>query len=226
MPMRNMLAIWKLKGPTSHDIVDAVRRITGERCVGHAGTLDPMAEGILVIGIGRAATKQLANEVAKEKEYVATVRLGATSTTDDAEGEIEIRDSRFQIRDSDIERILPRFLGRIEQVPPTYSAVKVRGAPAHRRVRQGERVILAPRVVEVRSIEILRYEWPDLELRVICGPGTYIRALARDIGHALGTGGYLTALTRTRIGSYTKTHAVSLEQFREQWPQIAAGRSA
>ncbi|MDO8599692.1 MAG: tRNA pseudouridine(55) synthase TruB, partial [bacterium] len=215
------------KGPTSHDIVDAVRRITGERRVGHAGTLDPMAEGILVIGIGRDATKQLANEVAKEKEYVATVRLGATSTTDDAEGEIEISDSKIQISDSDIKRILPQFIGRIEQVPPVYSAVKVRGTPAHRRVRKGENVTLAPRIVEIRSIEVLRYEWPlarrslgeggELELRIVCGPGTYIRSLARDVGRALGVGGYLIALSRTRIGAYTRDTALTIEQFQAQW---------
>lgn len=222
----HILAIWKPKGPTSHDIVDAVRRITNERRVGHAGTLDPMAEGVLVVGIGREATKQLASIVAKEKEYIATIRLGATSDTDDAEGTVTESVRQESVRQGDVERILPLFIGRIEQVPPAYSAVKVRGKPAHRRVRSGEDIHLAPRVVEVRSIDLLRYEWPALELRVVCGPGTYIRSLARDIGERLGVGGYLTALTRTRVGTFTKENALTLEQLRERWQQIAEGHSA
>lgn len=242
--MPHILSIWKPKGPTSHDIVDAVRRITGERRVGHAGTLDPMAEGVLVIGIGREATKQLAIIVAKEKEYVATVQFGATSTTDDAEGKI-IPTSTFSPsrREGEVEgvertavgRVLPQFIGRIEQVPPAYSAVKIKGTPAHRRVRRGEEIELKPRVVEIKDIELLEYVPPPtpplkageglggiLTLRIVCGPGTYIRALARDIGQALGTGAYLTALTRTRVGTYTRENALTIEQFRELWPQIAA----
>lgn len=221
MPQSHILALWKPKGPTSHDIVDAVRRITNERRVGHAGTLDPMAEGVLVIGVGREATKQLATIVAHEKEYVATMRLGATSDTDDAEGTVTESVRQESVSRGDVERILPLFIGRIEQVPPVYSAVKVRGKPAHRRVRGGENVHLAPRVVEVRTIDLLRYEWPQLELRVVCGSGTYIRALARDIGERLGVGGHLTTLTRTRVGTFTKDIALTLEQLRERWPRIA-----
>lgn len=220
MRHEEMIAIWKPKGPTSHDIVDAVRRVTGERRVGHAGTLDPMAEGILVVGIGRAATKQLDDVVQKEKEYVATIRLGATSTTDDAEGEVrEIRSSELGARGETpvakdaLEAVLTRFIGRIDQIPPTYSAVKIRGRPAHRRARRGEPVTLRPRTVEIRAIELLRYEWPELDLRVVTGPGVYIRALARDVGHALGVGGYLAALTRTRVGDFTKARALTLAAF-------------
>ncbi|MDO8598580.1 MAG: tRNA pseudouridine(55) synthase TruB [bacterium] len=246
--MRNTLAIWKPKGPTSHDIVDAVRRITGERRVGHAGTLDPMAEGILVIGIGREATRKLAEVVGQEKEYMAIVQFGATSTTDDAEGAItptlSLRGANGDeaipgsgvtafpsVARDDIEKTLQQFIGHIEQVPPAYSAVKVRGKPAHRRARRGEVVTLQPRTVEIKAIELLEYTPPPtpplqegerpgatLKLRVVCGPGTYIRALARDIGAALGVGGYLTALTRMRVGTYTKDTALTIEQFRMQWP--------
>lgn len=237
------IAIWKPKGPTSHDVVDAVRRITGERRVGHAGTLDPMAEGVLVIGIGREATRELHAVVDSEKEYVATIQLGATSDTDDAEGVISESVNQESVNQEGVERILSQFVGNIEQVPPAYSAVKVRGKPAHRRMRAGEHVRLEPRTIEIKEIELLEYlpprvgkhrvlndRTPDVEelevgtlsLRIVCGPGTYIRALARDIGQALGTGAYLTALTRTHVGTYTKATALTIEQFRERWPQIAA----
>jgi len=219
-PMPTTVAVWKPKGPTSHDIVDAVRRITGERRVGHAGTLDPMAEGVLVVGIGREATRKMKDIVGLDKEYVATIRLGATSTTDDAEGNIEIADVKFQISDSDIARVLPQFIGRVTQTPPTYSALKVRGKPAYRRAREGEDIQLEPRTVEITTIELLRYAWPELDLRVVCGPGTYIRALARDIGAALGVGGHLTALTRTRVGTYTRDHALTLEELDRRWRKI------
>ncbi|MDO8621738.1 MAG: tRNA pseudouridine(55) synthase TruB [bacterium] len=220
----HILAIWKPKGPTSHDVVDAVRRITGERRVGHAGTLDPMAEGVLVVGIGREATKQLSTEVAKEKEYVATIQLGATSTTDDAEGVVsEMQNAECRMQ-NEVEDTLKRFTGHVEQVPPAYSAVKVRGMPAHRRMRKGEDVQLQARTVTINTIELLRYEWPTIELRVVCGPGTYIRALARDIGARLGVGGHLTALTRTRVGTHTEATALTLEEFRTRWPSIVIGR--
>lgn len=245
MPPSTTVAIWKPKGPTSHDVVDAVRRITGERRVGHAGTLDPMAEGVLVIGIGREATRELHAVVDSEKEYVATIQLGATSDTDDAEGVISESVNQESVNQEGVERILSQFVGNIEQVPPAYSAVKVRGQPAHRRMRKGEEIELKPRMVEIKQIELLDYippragkhlvlngRTPDVEelgegtisLRIVCGPGTYIRALARDIGQALGTGAYLTALTRTHVGTYTKATALTIEQFRERWPQIAAGR--
>ncbi|MBI4434927.1 tRNA pseudouridine(55) synthase TruB [Candidatus Uhrbacteria bacterium] len=230
--MPTILAIWKPKGPTSHDVVDAVRRITGERRVGHAGTLDPAAEGVLVIGIGREATKHLANEVAKEKEYVATIRLGAESTTDDSEGEITPPPShspshregeKVGVGRSAIERVLPHFVGHISQVPPAYSAVKLKGTPAYKLARRGRVPELKPRTVEIKEIELLESNGALLTLRVVCGPGTYIRSLARDIGHALGVGGYLTNLTRTRVGTYTKATALTLEEFRDRWPNIASG---
>ncbi|MFH1099104.1 MAG: tRNA pseudouridine(55) synthase TruB [Candidatus Uhrbacteria bacterium] len=235
--MSRTIAIWKPKGPTSHDIVDTVRRITGERTVGHAGTLDPMAEGILVVGIGREATRRLHEVVAGEKEYVATIRLGATSATDDAEGEItptpshspsqgegeknitptstfspSQREGEYEgVGRTEIERILNQFVGCIKQIPPMYSAVKLRGVPAYKLARRGTPIILKPREVEIKKIEITNYAWPELHLHVICGPGVYIRALARDIGAALGTGGYLTALTRTRVGIFTASESTTLD---------------
>lgn len=230
-----IVAIWKSKGPTSHDVVDAVRRITGERRVGHAGTLDPLAEGVLVVGIGREATRHLKEIVGQEKEYVAYVRLGATSTTDDAEGQIQphagtnvqcpmtndqtISNSQIP-KFEDVERVVRTFTGHIEQIPPAYSAVKISGTPAYALARRGHAPVLKPRTVEIKTIDTIRYEWPNLELRVVCGPGTYIRALARDIGRALGVDGYLTRLMRTRVGTYTRDTALTIDRLRAQWPNV------
>lgn len=210
-------AVYKPKGPTSHDIVDAVRRITGERRVGHAGTLDPMAEGVLVIGIGREATKRLTEAVAGEKEYVAVIRLGATSDTDDAEGVLTETPDVIPVLRADLEHALPQFIGTIQQVPPRYSAVKIKGKPAHRRVRGGEDVQLSPRSVIIRTLTLACYAWPEVTLHVTCGPGTYIRSIARDLGAALGVGGLLTALQRTRVGTYTLAHAQTLAEFERDW---------
>ncbi len=206
--MEKIFAVWKPKGPTSHDIVNEVRRVTGERRVGHAGTLDPLAEGVLVVAVGREATKKLASVVKKEKEYIAAIEFGKTSDTDDAAGNIKEVGLPKEVPLPKIESILKKFTGEILQTPPAYSAVKVAGRPAHRRVRGGERVELKPRKVVVREIEVLKYDWPRLTIRVVTGPGVYIRALARDLGRALGTGGYLKELTRTRVGQFTKEKAV------------------
>jgi tRNA pseudouridine55 synthase len=216
--MGHIVAILKPKGPTSHDIVDAIRRITGERRVGHAGTLDPLAEGVLVVAIGRDATKTLASIVAKEKEYLATIQLGATSSTDDTEGEIVPLHGTKEISLDDIESALKNFIGTIAQIPPAYSAIKIKGTPAHRRVRRGEHVELPPRDVHIKNIELIHYAWPELELRIVCGPGTYIRSLARDIGAALKVGGYLAGLIRTRVGTYRHDTARTLEQLAQEWP--------
>lgn len=212
-----IIAIWKPKGPTSHDIISALRKITGVRRIGHAGTLDPLAEGVLVVGIGREATKQLSVNVAHEKEYLATVRLGTTSTTDDAEGEkTEIKIEQNPSR-QDIEALLPRFTGTITQTPPPYSAIKLNGKKAYELARKGKEVALAPRTVFIKKIKVISYRWPQLILKVRTGPGVYIRALARDIGKALGTGAYLEALERTRVGDFDKQKAMTLEKFGEWW---------
>lgn len=218
--MKTILAIWKPRGPTSHDIVDEVRKITGERRVGHAGTLDPLAEGVLVVGVGREATRKLAEIVAKEKEYVATARLGMTSTTDDEEGIKErVAVARKPTR-SNVGAVLKQFTGVIQQAPPVYSAVKVKGKAAYARARRGERLSLKPRTAEIKRIAVIAYRWPILKLRVVTGPGVYIRALARDIGAALGTGGYLASLTRTRVGRFSRSNSVTLDTLHSMRMQI------
>lgn len=212
-----IIAIHKPKGPTSHDVIDEIRLITGEQRVGHAGTLDPLASGVLVVGIGREATKKLNEIVKKEKEYIATIRLGITSTTDDEEGlkhEIEVKEIPGLER---IKGVVEGFKGKISQTPPIYSAVKIQGRESYKRVRGGEKVKLEPRTVEIKEIEILEYEWPILKMRVVTGPGVYIRSLARDLGAALGTGGYLADLERTRVGEFIKEKSLTLEQFKESY---------
>ncbi len=195
---------------TSHDVVDAVRRLTGERRVGHAGTLDPYARGVLVIGVGRAATRKLRAIAGTEKEYVARIRLGRRSTTDDREGhkeEISVSQvpSEEQVRDA-----LKHFEGLIDQRPPAFSAIKVGGRPAYKLARRQKKVDLPPRQVEAKQIELLSYSWPFVEVRLVTGPGFYVRSLARDLGERLGTGGYIEELERTRVGTFTKERAVRL----------------
>ncbi len=214
---RGMVGVYKPRGVTSHDVVDAVRRVTGERKVGHAGTLDPLAEGVLVLGIGREATKKLATEVKKEKEYVAEVKLGVNTSTDDGEGEEILK----QVQDDevptcrDIEKATKKFVGEIWQTPPLYSAVKVKGKEAYKLARKGKRVELEPRIREVKKIEVVEYEWPKLWLRVKTGAGVYIRSLARDIGEELGCGGYLKQLIRTRVGEFGLEKCVMVKELWE-----------
>ncbi|MFC1749931.1 tRNA pseudouridine(55) synthase TruB [Pseudomonadota bacterium] len=208
---RGIVGVHKPKGMTSHDVVNVVRRITGERRVGHAGTLDPLAEGVLVVGIGREFTKKLSVEVKKEKEYVAEVMLGATSSTDDSEGEIK-KFVNFQIPIfKDMAYSIKKFEGEIWQTPPLYSAVKVKGKEAYKYARRGKEVKLEPRKREVKEIEIIDYMWPVLKLRIVTGAGVYIRSIARDLGEKLGVGGYLKSLVRTRVGNFEISDCVNLD---------------
>lgn len=210
--MEGIFAVYKPKGITSHDVVAIVRRKTGVKRVGHGGTLDPLAEGVLVIAVGRENTKLLDQYVKGEKEYVAEVFLGSTSTTDDEEGEKEIVNQNIKPKISEIEELIKKFTGEILQTPPVYSSVKIKGKPAHRRVRRGEAVSLNPRAVIINDITIDHYSYPILKLKVTTGPGVYIRSLARDIGRELGTGGYLKSLLRTKVGEFSIDKAIWLEQ--------------
>lgn len=212
---------------TSHDVVDVVRRQTGERTVGHAGTLDPFATGLLIVGVGRQATKRLSEFLKMDKEYEAVVRLGATSDTDDRTGRISIPPppggrNKVRVRDDntpspnpspqgrgidkvgmdEIKEALKNCLGTIQQLPPIYSAKKVGGRKMYELARAGKDVPRKPATVTIHALDVLDYDWPLLRLRVRCSSGTYIRALARDIGEALGVGGLLDELRRTAIGPY------------------------
>lgn len=207
-----ILAFWKPKGPTSFKFLYQIKKIAGTRKVGHAGTLDPLAEGILIVAIGRQSTKKLATEVKKEKEYLANIKLGEESTTDDEEGEKTKWDVKNIPTLSEIEEVIKSFIGKIKQTPPLYSAIKIQGKEAYKFARKGRAVNLESREVEVKNLEILEYEWPILKIKVTTGPGVYIRSLARDIGKKLKVGGYIKELTRTRVGEFTKDTVITLEE--------------
>jgi tRNA pseudouridine55 synthase len=206
---------------TSHDVVARVRRLAQTRKVGHAGTLDPMATGVLVLGVG-SATRLLTYVVGADKEYHATIRLGSSTTTDDAEGEELTRapmDALAAVTAGAIAEGIAALTGEIDQVPSSVSAIKVDGKRAYARVRGGEEVALAARTVTVGEFELISCDdhgatggdGIDLAVRVVCSSGTYIRALARDLGSALGVGGHLTRLRRTRVGSFGIDRSEPLE---------------
>ena len=199
---KGIFNIYKPVGVTSHDVVDRIRRLTGEQRVGHAGTLDPLADGVLVVAVGREFTKMLDTELGKEKEYRADITLGQISTTDDEEGEKQGVVFEIIPTTSEIQKLLPQFIGQIEQTPPRYSAVHVNGMRAYKAARAGKALDLKPRSVFIKNIHIVSYGWPHVVLDVICGSGVYIRSLARDIGAALGCGGYIHKLRRTRVGEH------------------------
>ncbi|MEI8230057.1 MAG: tRNA pseudouridine(55) synthase TruB [Candidatus Peregrinibacteria bacterium] len=216
------LLIAKPRGPTSHDIVGMVRRRLSESKIGHLGTLDPEAEGLLVLAVGAKALKvvELYNHLTKE--YVATLRLGFTSLTYDREG--PITESKpipgWVIPDDVVLRraIEEHFLGKIKQVPPAHSAIKIGGERAYDKVRQGKNVDMPSREVEITSCKIESYEYPSLILRVACGSGTYIRSLAHDLGGVLRCGAYLDSLTRTKVGEWKLEDGIAPEE--ASWTDI------
>ena len=206
----------KQQGFTSHDVVAKLRKLLGTKKIGHAGTLDPMATGLLLMGVG-AGTKLMQFLSRLDKTYLATIRLGASSSTDDAQGELgESRDAS-QVSREQLEAEILKLTGNIEQVPSSVSAIKVDGKRAYDLVRAGEEVVLKSRSVTVSRFEIVGEpqvveKYLDINVEVDCSSGTYIRALARDLGEALGVGGHLTALRRTRIGSFEVSNAREITQ--------------
>jgi tRNA pseudouridine55 synthase len=201
----------KPAGMTSHDVVARIRRLAKTRRVGHGGTLDPMATGVLVCGVGRG-TKLLGHLALDTKAYTATVRLGAATTTDDAEGEVVATADASRVDDAAIAAGIAALTGPILQVPSSVSAIKVDGRRAYARVRAGEEVVLPPRPVTVSAFTLLARRGPDLDVAVECSSGTYVRALARDLGSGLAVGGHLTALRRTRVGPFHLEHARTLPE--------------
>jgi len=221
-----LVIVDKSGGMTSHDVVARIRRLAGTRRVGHAGTLDPMATGVLVIGVEKA-TRLLGYLTLTEKEYDGTIRLGQSTVTDDAEGEVlppaeGLDADAAAISEAELRSALGAFLGQINQVPPRISAVKVDGERAYRLTRSGAAPELAARPVTITRLDLLaiRVAGPrllDMDVSVTCSSGTYIRAIARDLGAALGTGGHLTALRRTRVGPYGIARARTLDQLAENY---------
>jgi tRNA pseudouridine55 synthase len=210
-PRDFVLPVDKPEGPTSHDVVSAARRALGTRRVGHTGTLDPFASGLLLLCVGRAT--RLAEYLSGlDKTYEATAVLGTTTDTLDREGQVvETNEAWTAVDERDVARALEGFLGDLEQVPPQFSAKKVGGVAMHRRARRGERVQLAPCEVTIYRIELVEVTLPSVRFRVHCSSGTYMRAIARDLGTALGVGAHLSRLRRTTIGGFEVDAAVALD---------------
>jgi len=207
---------------TSHDVVARIRGIVRKAKlieakkpkVGHAGTLDPFATGLLIVGVGREATKRIDEFKGMKKEYVATITLGATSDTYDRTGEIsnQASSTRNQMTENEVKTVLDSFIGKQEQLPPMYSAKKIGGKKLYELARKGIEIERQPSEIEIYEIELLDYAWPTIEINVTCSTGTYIRTLAHDIGQKLGTGAYCEELRRTRIGEYRVEDAVGVEE--------------
>jgi tRNA pseudouridine55 synthase len=227
-----LVVVDKAGGMTSHDVVSRVRRLAGTRKVGHAGTLDPMATGVLVLGVDRA-TRLLGHLMRTEKAYDATVRLGVATTTDDAEGEVTATVPASHLGEAGVRAAFSTQVGDLLQVPTAVSAIKVDGKRAYQRVRDGEQVELKARPVTVHALDVLDVrtagEHVEVDVSLRCSSGTYVRAIARDVGAALGVGGHLTALRRTAVGPYDLGVARTLEQLGEEFavlPVAAAARAA
>jgi tRNA pseudouridine55 synthase len=223
--MDGIVVVDKPGGMTSHDVVARVRRLARTRRVGHGGTLDPMATGVLVVGVGRPATRLLTYVIGAEKGYAATIRLGQATLTDDAEGEVVAAVPADAVTEAAVRDGLAALTGPIEQVPSAVSAIKVDGRRAYQRVREGERVALPARPVVVSRLDLraLRRDEPglvDVDVEVTCSSGTYVRAIARDLGAALGVGGHLTALRRTFVGGFTLAEAATLEELERRAPDV------
>jgi len=225
------IMINKPKGITSHDVVDKLRGITGIRKIGHAGTLDPAATGLLILGIGKA-TKQLKQLVGLDKEYEAEIELGKTSDTYDSDGIVEtfvkdtVKDTRCRVPDIEcppqekIQQTIKQFIGPQDQIPPMYSARKVKGKKLYELARQGLEVERPAKRITIHNIELLSYEFPILKIKVKCSSGTYIRSIAHDLGQALGCGAYLKGLIRTSIDKYQLSDAQEIKDLtKDNWQE-------
>lgn len=207
--MNGLLLIDKPKGITSFDVIRRLRRQTGVKKIGHAGTLDPMATGLMLMLFG-TGTKSAQTFVKLDKEYLAEVTLGANSTTQDAEGEITPISDKVPTQ-AELEKALEAFRGPILQTPSKYSAIKVAGKEAYKYARAGQSVELPPRAVTVHELVLIRYEYPNVDLRASVSSGTYIRSIADDLGGSLQTGAYLSGLRRTKVGEFVIADALELE---------------
>jgi len=228
-PHSGLVIVDKPGGMTSHDVVARIRRLAGTRKVGHAGTLDPMATGVLVVGVEKA-TRLLGYLTLTEKQYDATIRLGQSTSTDDAEGEITGGAPAAHVTNETLAQAVKGLTGEIQQVPPAVSAIKVDGQRAYRLTRAGAAPELKPRPVIVHEFTVTATrpagDLLDVDATVRCSSGTYIRALARDLGQELGTGGHLTRLRRTRVGGYGLDTARTLEQLAERFEVMPLARAA
>lgn len=216
--MDTVLYFDKPLGWTSFNLVNRVRGVLSRHLgvkklkVGHAGTLDPLATGVMILCTGKN-TKLIESFQYQTKEYVATIKLGATTPSFDLETEIDAEYPTEHITEELVKETLAKFIGEIQQIPPTYSAIKINGKRAYEYARKGDEVELKPKTLVIDEIELLEYKMPEIVVRVVCSKGTYIRALARDIGEALNSGGHLTALRRTRIGDIKVENCLQYDDF-------------
>lgn len=206
------LLVDKPAGLTSHQVVERLRKITGIKKIGHSGTLDPLATGLLILGLGRSATKKLDQLQKLDKEYLVKIRLGVISDTFDREGEVQERKVDMIPSQKLIEGVLREFEGEIEQIPPPFSAKKIKGRRLYQLARKGIRISGLSSKIMIYKIELINYSWPFLELKIHCSSGTYIRSLASEIGKKLKCGGLVEELRRLKIGDYSIEEAVSLDK--------------
>ncbi|MCY2950789.1 MAG: tRNA pseudouridine(55) synthase TruB [Planctomycetota bacterium] len=219
--MDGVINIDKPAGMSSAAVVGRVKRLLPRGVkVGHAGTLDPFATGVLVVLVGKA-TRLAERFMSEPKQYAATIKLGATTETLDPESEETVTEGATALSREAVEEVLRRFVGELDQKPPVYSALKIHGKAAYRLAREGKAVELGARRVKVYGIELTGYEWPMVEVKIDCGRGTYIRSIARDVGQALGMGGYLVKLRRTRVGSLWAERAVGLQELERRGVTVA-----
>ncbi len=210
------ILINKSSGPSSHDVINSLRRISGIKKIGHAGTLDPLATGVLLVAIGRESTKKIDQFVKLDKEYIADVFLGATTDTFDKQGRITSFDSKKEKNKKEVEEVLYEFIGKQKQIPPMYSAKKVKGVTLYKLARKGVEIERKPADINIYDIELVDFSWPNLKIKISCSSGTYIRSLVYDIGNKLGCGAYLRGLQRTSIGKYNINQSVDLDKLRNQ----------
>lgn len=207
---------------TSFNVVSKVRSTIKIKKVGHAGTLDPLASGLLVVCTGKF-TKRINEYMGQEKEYLATFTLGATTPTYDLESQPENHKPLDNVREESVLKVIASFTGDIMQVPPAFSAIKQGGKPVYLLARKGKEVLLEARPVTILAFDLLAYRLPEIDVRIVCSTGTYIRSMASDVGEALGCGAYLSALRRTRIGEFRVEDALSLEEFQEMVATMKSG---
>ena len=213
--MKQILLINKPKALTSNAVLKILKRITNRKKIGHAGTLDPLAQGLLIVCIGRENTKHIQDFVDLSKTYIATINLTATSATDDAEGPLTPVKIAHIPTVEEVYEVLKKFTGTQQQTPPIFSAIKIDGVRCYKRARKNQAVKIDPRTITIHEIKLISYLWPELIIEVHCSKGTYIRSLARDIGATLQTGGYLSDLIRTKIGDFNISEAISLTDLTE-----------
>lgn len=214
--MHGFLLIDKPAGMTSHDVIDRLRRITGERRIGHAGTLDPFATGLLVVGVRREATRELGALTGHDKEYLATAKFGATSDTQDRTGRVTPVDGARLPTEAEVRAALEKFRGEIEQIPPMYSAKKIGGQKLYQLARRGQEIERPPVKIRIHELELTAFAPDQISFRVRCSAGTYVRALAHDLGQALGCGAYLEELRRVASGDFRIAEAAKLADLTPQ----------